>query len=148
MFYRPLRERNRDPIWTSQWVFPNWGPYRERADRVKPADEPIQNIQKAVQRIRNREGCGVSFSGHDLRRTAASGMASMGVPRLVISKILNHVETGVTAVYDRHSYDAEKREALEKWGEHLRSLLLAAEVVGLTQSPPCLVLDLKALVAK
>jgi len=27
-------------------------------------------------------------------------------------KILNHVESGVTTVYDRHSYDAEKRAAL------------------------------------
>jgi hypothetical protein len=35
-------------------------------------------------------------------------MAGMGIPRLVIAKILNHVEPGVTAVYDRHSYDNEK----------------------------------------
>lgn len=48
-------------------------------------------------------------------------MASAGVPRLVISKVLNHVETGVTAVYDRHSYDAEKREALETWAGVLKS---------------------------
>ena len=45
------------------------------------------------------------FRGHDLRRTAASGMASAGVPRLVIGKVLNHAERDVTAVYDRHSYD-------------------------------------------
>lgn len=36
-------------------------------------------------------------------------MVGAGVPRLVVSKILNHVETGVTAVYDRHSYDQETR---------------------------------------
>ena len=36
-------------------------------------------------------------------------MVGAGVPRLVVSKILNHVETGVTAVYDRHGYDLEKR---------------------------------------
>jgi len=52
------------------------------------------------------------FRGHDLRRTAASYMASGGIPRLTISKILNHVERSVTAVYDRHSYDAEK---LRRW---------------------------------
>jgi hypothetical protein len=44
----------------------------------------------------------VDFRGHDLRRTAASLMVGAGVPRRVVSKILNHVETGVTAVYDRH----------------------------------------------
>ena len=63
------------------------------------------------------------FKGHDLRRTAASRMASSGVPRLVIGKILNHVEPGVTAVYDRHSYDAEKRTALETWARKLTAIL-------------------------
>ena len=51
------------------------------------------------------------FRGHDFRRTAASRMASAGVPRLVIGKVLNHVERGITAVYDRHTYDAEKSRA-------------------------------------
>lgn len=39
---------------------------------------------------------------------------------LVVSKILNHVETGVTAVYDHHSYDLEKRAALDFWGKRWR----------------------------
>ena len=63
------------------------------------------------------------FRGHDLRRTAASLMAGGGVPRLVISKILNHVETGVTAVYDRHGYDAEKQAALNWWSTKLNAIL-------------------------
>lgn len=63
------------------------------------------------------------FIAHDLRRTAASQMASLGVPRLVISKVLNHVETGVTAVYDRHSYDREKKLAMEMLGCHLMEVI-------------------------
>jgi integrase len=63
------------------------------------------------------------FRGHDLRRTAASFMASGGVPRLTISKILNHVETGVTAIYDRHGYDAEKKAALDWWAVKLTAIL-------------------------
>ena len=63
------------------------------------------------------------FRGHDLRRSTASLMASAGVPRLVIGKVLNHAEQGVTAVYDRHSYDAEKREALDIWCRRLKSIL-------------------------
>lgn len=63
------------------------------------------------------------FEGHDLRRTAASLMAGGGIPRLTISKILNHVESGVTAVYDRHSYDAEKRAALDWWAVKLTAIL-------------------------
>ncbi len=63
------------------------------------------------------------FRGHDLRRTAASHMASAGVSRLVIGKVLNHVDRGVTAIYDRHGYDAEKREALEVWDRRLAAIL-------------------------
>jgi integrase len=69
---------------------------------------------------KNREILGLKdVTPHDLRRTAASHMASMGVNRLVISKILNHVEQSITSIYDRYSYDKEKREALEKWGAFL-----------------------------
>jgi integrase len=63
------------------------------------------------------------FRGHDLRRTVASLMASGGVPRLTIGKILNHVERGVTKVYDRHSYDSEKRAALNWWDLKLQAIL-------------------------
>ena len=61
---------------------------------------------------------------HDLRRTAASRMTGdLGVNRLTVSKILNHVESGVTSVYDRHSYDAEKRHALDAWGRRLEEIV-------------------------
>ena len=63
------------------------------------------------------------FKGHDLRRTAASYMASAGVPRLHVGKILNHSEHGVTAVYDRHSYDKEKLQAMRIWETKLQSIL-------------------------
>lgn len=62
---------------------------------------------------------------HDLRRTAASGMARIGVAPHVIEKVLNHVTgqiSGVAAVYNRHGYQAEKRDALERWAEEVLSL--------------------------
>jgi integrase len=60
---------------------------------------------------------------HDFRRTAASMMASAGIPRLIVAKVLNHVDRGVSAIYDRHSYDAEKRVALETWERTLTAIL-------------------------
>ena len=74
---------------------------------------------------------------HDFRRTAASMMASAGIQRLVIAKVLNHVDRGVTAIYDRHSYDEEKRVALETWDRTLTAILEekpAGVVVPFTQS--------------
>ena len=88
---------------------------------------PLAGIQKAIQRVRRRAG--IDFRGHDLRRNAAWNMASMGIPRLVIARILNHVETGVTAVYDRHSYDREKREALDTWGRRLEEIVRVCETL-------------------
>lgn len=60
---------------------------------------------------------------HDLRRTAASKMTEAGIPRLVVGKILNHAESGVTSVYDRHGYDNEKRQALETWARKLEEII-------------------------
>ncbi|MCH8844326.1 MAG: tyrosine-type recombinase/integrase [SAR324 cluster bacterium] len=74
------------------------------------------------------------FVLHDLRRTAASYMASLGVGTNVISKILNHVESGVTAVYNRHSYDPEKREGLAKWESKLSEIVGTGVKPDLTES--------------
>lgn len=63
------------------------------------------------------------FVGHDLRRTAASMMASLGISREQIDAVLNHKVHGVVAVYVRHSYDAEKRMALEAWERKLRAIV-------------------------
>jgi integrase len=95
----------------SPWVFPS--PKKEGAN--------IAHAQKAIERVVERSS--VDFRGHDLRRTAASLMVGAGVPRLVVSKILNHVETGVTSVYDRHGYDAEKRAALDFWGKRVEAII-------------------------
>jgi len=39
---------------------------------------------------------------------------ALGVPRFVLGRVLNNVNSSIRAVYDRHSYDSEKRQALEK----------------------------------
>lgn len=67
----------------------------------------------------------IDFRGHDLRRTAATNMAAVGVPREHISKVLNHVEGGprATQVYDRYQYDREKRIALETWARKLTAII-------------------------
>jgi integrase len=75
---------------------------------------------------------GFQFRGHDLRRTAATRMAEAGVPRQHISAVLNHVQAGPTAtrVYDRYSYDAEKRAALETWAKQLSRILVDTPRTG------------------
>jgi integrase len=63
---------------------------------------------------------------HDLRRSVASGMARIGVALHVIEKVLNHVSGsfgGIVGVYQRHSYEAEMRAALDAWAEHMASIV-------------------------
>jgi len=86
-----------------------------------PRGGHIENVQKAINKIRDLTE--IEFTGHDLRRTAATQMASMGIPRFTVQKLLNHVEPGVTKIYDRYSYDAEKKEALEAWSRRLMVLV-------------------------
>jgi integrase len=62
---------------------------------------------------------------HDLRRTAASGMARLGINLPVIEKVFNHVSGsfgGIVGVYQRHNFADEKRSALETWGRFLTTL--------------------------
>lgn len=94
------------------WVFPSG----------RRPGQPVLDVRKAIHRVCLLSG--VTFTPHDLRRTAASHMTSLGVPRLVVAKILNHAEPGVTKVYDRHSYDSEKRQALKVWGERVIDLVM------------------------
>jgi integrase len=63
---------------------------------------------------------------HDLRRSAASGMARLGVALPVVERCLNHVSGsfgGIVGVYQRHSYADEMREAFSRWAAHVDGLL-------------------------
>jgi integrase len=104
---RELQADARHPV----WILPS---------EVK--DQPIAIFTQMLQRIRDRSSV-ANFTVHDLRRSAASHMTGMGINRLVVTKLLNHAEPGVTATYDRHSYDREKREALDAWGRRLMEIV-------------------------
>jgi hypothetical protein len=68
---------------------------------------------------------------HDLRRTCVSGMARIGIAPHVADKILNHqggTISGVAAVYQRHEFQLERKEALILWGSHLAELVAGAGI--------------------
>lgn len=95
-------------------------------------DVPISGFSKGKPRLdklvsdaRNAAGLDnlPGWTIHDLRRTAATGMSSLGVSRLIVGKVLNHADRSVTGIYDRHAYLSEKRHALEQWGQYLGKLI-------------------------
>jgi len=77
------------------------------------------------------ERSGVSdWTLHDLRRTAATGLANLGVQPHVVEALLNHQsgsKRGVAGVYNRSPYEREVRAALAAWHDHLRALVEGGE---------------------
>jgi integrase len=71
------------------------------------------------------EGQIPDFRPHDLRRTAATGMGRLGVPRFIIDRVLAHVDRSVGGIYDRWHYLEEKRDALERWSRELQRIVAA-----------------------
>ena len=77
---------------------------------------------------RARPGLGLDhFRVHDLRRTVATGMASLGINPHTISLVLDHISvtkgTVTGAVYVKYSFDREKREALDRWAAHVEQTI-------------------------
>jgi integrase len=81
--------------------------------------DTINNYQKRI---------GIAqFTAHDLRRTALTKMAELGVAPIVLGHVANHRTTtkaGITlGVYVQHQYEKEKREALELWANRLEGII-------------------------
>jgi integrase len=90
---------------------------------------PVNNLGRAATRLKKKMAeisdlkSSVTieeWKPHDLRRTAASGMARCGIFQEVIERVQNRVSgkfAGVAGIYNRYEYEKEKREALKKWAE-------------------------------
>lgn len=68
-------------------------------------------------------GISERFTSHDLRRTMATNLGRLRVPRVVQDAILNHKDRTIGATYDRHDYYDEKRTALEAWAARLHEIV-------------------------
>jgi integrase len=87
---------------------------------------PVSGFSKVKKRLDIL--CGVAnWRFHDLRRSFATHSSEkLSVSPVIVDKILNHRTgqvRGVTAVYQRGEYLAERREALQKWGDYIERLV-------------------------
>lgn len=76
---------------------------------------PGDKILKRVQADTGTAG----WRFHDIRRTGATLMGAAGVPRFTVERVLGHSDHTVTAIYDRHTYRDEKRDALDRLAKTL-----------------------------
>jgi len=93
-------------------------------------DKPLETWSRAKRHVDAKIP---AWRLHDLRRTFATHMRSLGVDRLVVSKLLNHAEAGVTHIYDRYSADPEKSAAMERWANRLREIISGAKTDNVAQ---------------
>jgi integrase len=111
---------------TSTGVTPVSGFSRAKASLdLLIADVAAKETPKEVRRVE-------PWIFHDLRRTCASGMASLGVAPHVIEAVLNHKSgtiKGVAAVYNRHQYTAEKQQALQAWARRVSEIVAGGSKV-------------------
>jgi len=73
------------------------------------------------------------WTAHDLRRTFSTRLNDMGVAPHIVERMLNHTLPSLMAIYNRATYDAERREALEAWSEWLTAR--ACESMGAAVVP-------------
>jgi integrase len=90
------------------------------------SDRPVSGFSKAkllADRLSGVEG----WTWHDLRRSAATGMARLNVPPHVCERILNHSGSGmmsaVARVYNVHSYQTEMGHALNAWAREVERII-------------------------
>jgi integrase len=87
---------------------------------------PGAAVARTISRAQDRFGI-AQWSAHDLRRTALTGMAKLGIAPIVLGHIANHRTTtkaGMTlSVYVHHAYEKEKREALDLWADRLQGII-------------------------
>jgi integrase len=63
-----------------------------------------------------------AFTPHDLRRTCRTGLARLKIEPHIAERVLNHAPERIPGTYDVHDYLDEKREALDKWADHVKSV--------------------------
>ncbi|PKQ03471.1 MAG: hypothetical protein CVT71_03135 [Alphaproteobacteria bacterium HGW-Alphaproteobacteria-10] len=109
------------PRWRSPFVFSTTDGERP----VSGFNRAVKRLARAVAAIVEREGGKPvePFTLHDLRRTARTGLARLGVGREVAERALNHVGGSVLErTYNRHRYEVEIGRALQTWGDHVESV--------------------------
>jgi integrase len=116
-------------------------PRFERSPLVFPAsrlssDQAVSGFSKALKRAIDLSGVD-GWHWHDLRRSATTGMAKLGVPPHICERVLNHTAgrtlSQVARVYNVHSYGDEVRRALELWAAEVERIVTGqpAKVVAL-----------------
>ncbi|MDA8428860.1 MAG: integrase arm-type DNA-binding domain-containing protein [Geobacteraceae bacterium] len=102
------------------------------------SDEVVKVVGNRKIKARKEPYFGMKpWSPHDLRRTARTNMARVGVLDEVGEEVVNHIKPGVVGVYNKYRYDNEKKDALIKWENLLLEILKTKPVEGNCHQGSC-----------
>ena len=90
-------------------------PVKNRFPHVSP-----DTLNAALGRLTSLEIA--HFTVHDMRRTARTHLARMGIASDIAERALNHALQSIEGIYNQYDYLLERRMALTKWAEYLHSL--------------------------
>jgi integrase len=96
--------------------------YVFRSSYKESSPVTVGSLANAIRRHRVEMGID-HFTPHDIRRTTRTRLAEIGVTDVVAEKVLGHKLQGILAVYNRYSYDTEKRQALAAWEKKLAEIM-------------------------
>jgi integrase len=86
--------------------------------------------QKRLKAILDRESGVTGWTFHDIRRTVATGLATLNVPQDTIDRVLNHAKRTLAGTYNCHEYADQKRKALDAWAERAGFMVGEARDAG------------------
>jgi integrase len=101
----------RDTLWDGDFVFAQRG-FRSWSYGKQRLDARLAKAKVQLD----------PWTVHDLRRSVATGMAEIGIQPHIVEAVLNHVsghKAGIAGVYNRATYEKEKKVALATWADHL-----------------------------
>jgi integrase len=135
-YFRELRELSV----ASAWCYPDATDTNHvciKSTTKQIRDRQLTALGRKPMSNRSKRADALILSGgdwvpHDLRRTGATVLQSLGLAPAVIERVLNHVEPNkLRRTYQTYDYAAEKREAWQLLGNRLTLLVHAPDNVVL-----------------
>jgi len=113
---------------TGETAISGWSRAKDRVDRLmfEQAQTQARQGEEDTGKVRIEP-----WRIHDLRRTIATRMEGLGIRLQVVEALLGHTagsRAGVVGIYQQHTYEEEKRSAIEKWAEHIANIGCLARV--------------------
>jgi len=104
-------------------IYSGDGEFLFRSPQTEGVPLTSRCLSMAIKRHWAEMGIEEQFTPHDLRRTVRTRLAEIGIDDVVAERLMGHKLQGMLAVYNRHDYATEKRQALDRWARRLKQIV-------------------------